>query len=157
VTSSPRARKLPPQRGHAHGAACSTTSRGSVSGNGRRAGLRRVVSVGDAGCSGSAGAVAAISSSSSPSISSSCSSAPRSFSEDAPNRWRSSLARRSFNCSIRSACSCNPLRAAVNSAACSSSRCSNKLRNAVTLRGNVAGSSGVGMCESSTIDSRRSK
>ena len=49
---------------------------------------------------GSDGAVSAISSSRSPMISSSCSIAPLIFSDDDPNRWRNSFARRAFSCSI---------------------------------------------------------
>jgi hypothetical protein len=42
VTSSPSLRIAPPQQGQADGAGYTTRSRGRCSGNGRRAGLRRV-------------------------------------------------------------------------------------------------------------------
>jgi hypothetical protein len=46
---------------------------------------------------------------------------------------------------------------ALSSALCSASRCSNRLRKALALAGSVAGSSGVGMSESSNSNSRRTK
>ena len=85
---------------------------------------------GAASSCGAGGAVSAICSSRSPRLSSSCSIALRNFSDEAPNRWRSSVASRSFSCSLRSTCSCNPLRAAWSSAACSASRASNNARSA---------------------------
>jgi hypothetical protein len=157
---------MPPQPGHAHGAPCSTTSRGNVSGSGRRAGLRRcgAISASAAGSSGSGGVASATCSSESPSSSSSCSMSLRSFSDDEPNRSRSSRARRSFSCSFRSTCSRSPLRAAVSSAACRSSsaacspsRSSSNRRNAITLLGSSAGSSGVGMRKASINQPRRAK
>ena len=131
------------------------SSRGKLSGSGRRAGLRRIVSVRFGRRAVVTGSPPARSRRSAPrdrpgSVQAArC--AARSFSEEAPNRSRNSFASRSFSCSLRSTCSCSPSRAACSSAACAQVggvfrlASSNRLRSAAMLRGSVAGSSGAGM------------
>jgi hypothetical protein len=107
--------------------------------------------------SGSGGVVCATCSSRSPRISSSCSIAPRNFSDEAPNLSRNSFARRSLSCSCAApapSARCAPLavrprahpRVAVTG-------CAMQSRYAAMLRDRA----GLASDESSDTDSRRTK